>query len=158
MSPLFPELPEYIGNPNFNKDKNHREAKYCGAGKTMVAIDVDGTILPCHRFSQWVTNRPLPDTDVNRYKEWKNDKCLSCKLLRSCPTCIGFNWEINGDPTMRTDFHCETYKLGIIASAQIEVARIAQKSEEELASMTPKEQSDLKKRVEMLFSLIEEGI
>ncbi len=156
VTPLLPALPEYLGNPNHIHTE--KEARFCGAGRDMVTIDVDGTILPCHRFSPWVTNRPLPSMDVNRHSEWKNDKCISCKLLRSCPTCIGFNWEINGDPSMRTDFHCETYKLGVIASARIEAARILQKTEEELSSMTPKEQLNFKRRVETLFSLIEDGV
>ncbi|MCX6578850.1 MAG: hypothetical protein NT166_01540 [Candidatus Aminicenantes bacterium] len=89
----------------------------------MVTVDVDGTRYPCHRFLPLCTGKPLPDGPVNRQTRWKPEKCAKCNLAPSCPTCIGFNYQLNGDTAKRTTHHCEAFKLGIMASCKLEAIR-----------------------------------
>ncbi|MCP4220870.1 MAG: hypothetical protein GY765_39950 [bacterium] len=99
FSPMLTSVPEYLGLP-----ETHRKAvdendcvRFCGAGHEMVTVDTDGQEYPCHRFLPWVCNRPAPNLPINTQKSWRPESCEACKLLPSCPTCAGYNWEENQD-------------------------------------------------------------
>lgn len=91
--------------------------RWCGTGREMTMVDVDGTRYPCQRFSPWVTNRiDSPNKIQNELINWKPDSCKYCRLIFMCPTCAGYNWEKNGDVDFRTMSHCEFFKMEIMAS------------------------------------------
>ncbi|NIR04326.1 MAG: hypothetical protein GTN82_02750 [Candidatus Aminicenantes bacterium] len=127
---------------------------FCGAGHEMAAIDVDGTRHPCHRFIPWISNKPAPKEDVNCQTAWKPDKCANCKLIPSCPTCAGFNWEINNDTGIRTTFHCESFKLEVMASCLLEWKRLKQKIKD-LSDINEEDKIKMKMRLEAIWSIIE---
>ena len=123
----------------------------------MVAIDVDGTRYPCHRFMPWVTHKPAPEENVNCQTAWKPETCVDCKLIPSCPTCAGYNREINGDTGHRTTFHCESFKLEVMASCLLEWKRLRRKLNN-IGSMSDKEIVQAKARIDAIEAFIENPV
>jgi uncharacterized protein len=158
VSPLLDAVPEYIGLPVSSEQKEKDCRRFCGAGHEMEAVDVDGKLYPCHRFFPWVTGYPVLKQPVNQQKGWKPEECARCKLIDSCPTCVGFNWEINGDTSIRTTYHCEAYKLEVLASSKLAAIRMGQQSISKLKNLPLKEAYKFKKRLEAVWELIENGI
>ena len=157
--PLFVKIPEYISNSEEELNKLKKTTtRFCGAGHEMVTIDVDGTSYPCHRFLPICTGRKAPDNPVNRQTAWDSDKCNKCKILPSCPTCIGFNYQENEDTSVRTTYHCEAYRLGIMASCQLESVRLNQLKEHELSLLPEEEKNKIRVRLDSILNIIEKGL
>ena len=90
---------------------------YCGAGKHLECYAADENQYPCMRFAPICSTRPVHSTALSEVKV--NEKCESCVLERLCPTCQGYNYEVNGSCFARTNFHCEFFKLELLASAKL---------------------------------------
>jgi len=133
-------------------------ARFCGAGHGMVTVDVDGTIYPCHRFLPFCTGRAAPEKPVNTHTEWKPEKCARCKLVPSCPTCVGLNYQENGDPAIRTTYHCEAFKLGILASCKLEAIRFNRMANSEFEKLSDEKKSNHIRRLDSVIHIIENGI
>lgn len=158
VSPMLDSVPEYLELPGFNISKKKNIVRYCGAGHEMVTIDIDGNEYPCHRFLPWITGKPAPKILANRQSAWHPAKCAECKLNLSCPTCAGFNWEINNDTATRTTYHCEAYKLEVLASTKLEALRLSKYSPSELEKLPLKDAQQIKRRLNTALYLIENGI
>jgi len=158
ISPILSTIPIDLGLPGFNKFEEYDCIRYCGAGHEMATIDVDGKIYPCHRFLPWVTGKAAPIEPVNRQTLWKPEICNKCNILKSCPTCAGYNWEENNDTAIRTTYHCEAHKLEVLAAAKIAAYRFKKLPLSELNSMTREQRIQLNNRVKSLLVLINEGI
>jgi radical SAM protein with 4Fe4S-binding SPASM domain len=157
VGPMLTAVPEYLGIPALKETKPEKIVRYCGAGHEMVVVDVDGERYPCHRFIPWVSNRPAPNVDVNCQTAWKSETCKQCKFLPSCPTCAGFNWEINGDTAVRTTFHCESYKKEVLASCILEWRRL-RKRLEKFSDLKNDERRRIRMRINAIWELIENGL
>lgn len=157
---ILDSVPLLLGDPEKNGDSNKQPdcIRFCGAGHEMVAIDTDGKTYPCHRFLPWVSGRPGPEIPANTQPQWKNEECLNCKVLHSCPTCAGYNWELNDDTAIRTTFHCKAIKLEILASAKLAALKLKNHQMPELSSLPYSEQQKIKNHFEVLLKLINEGI
>lgn len=151
-------VPEYLDLPVLNTQTEDNIVRYCGAGHAMVAIDVDGNEYPCHRFVPWITGKPAPKDLANRQSAWQPVKCADCKLIHSCATCAGFNWEINGGTGIRTTFHCEAYKLEVLASTKLEALRLGKYTPAELAKLPLTEAQTIKRRLHAVLELVENGL
>ncbi|WP_295589956.1 radical SAM protein [uncultured Lamprocystis sp.] len=90
---------------------------FCGAGKHLFCYSADGKQYPCMRFAPICTARPLEDIGLSIRKV--TEKCESCMFERLCPTCQGHNFEVTGSCFARTDFHCDFFKLELLASAKL---------------------------------------
>jgi radical SAM protein with 4Fe4S-binding SPASM domain len=149
VSPLLTSFPVYLGLSKDGEMQDNSIKRFCGAGHEMVVIDVDGTKYPCHRFIPWVSNKPAPKEKVNCQTAWKPTKCAQCKLIHSCPTCAGFNWEVTGDTGIRTTFHCESFKREVMASCMIEWNRLQHKLKN--SNMLPdKEKTKIKTKIKAI--------
>jgi uncharacterized protein len=157
--PLFGSLPEYLSNTHSEILQIKKESvRFCGAGHEMVAIDVNGNNYPCHRFLPLCTGKPDPSNPVNMQYQWKPDKCAQCKFIVSCPTCAGFNYQVNGDTAIRTTFHCEAFKLGILATCKLEGLRLSQVKDSELETLSQEEKESYIHRLDAIINIIENGI
>ena len=119
----------YIENPNIEipiflslpikliLNKNNSEHKWCGSGVSMCCYDPDGRRLPCHRFSRFSTNKIYEGEKSIGQSIYT--KCDNCIFIDACPTCAGYNWQINGHPESRTSYHCEFIKLQFLATAKL---------------------------------------
>lgn len=159
VAPLLCALPDYLGYEDKGETIRRAEnvKRFCGAGHEMVVIDADGKKYPCHRFVPWITGRPAPTDDANCQMAWKPEKCADCKLVLSCPICAGFNWEVYGDTGMRTTFHCDAFKLEVMASAKLEAIRLSQKLDN-LDNLSTQEKLQTNKRLKAVWELIENDI
>lgn len=148
-------LLEYI---NFDEEPIKKIDRYCGAGKEMIMYDVQGKSFPCHRFSDWITGY---DSSSDEFQSadvpWGPEKCSECKLLSLCPTCAGYNYEVNKNGKVRTTFHCEFFKLELLASAKLTLNRILKKYND-VTSLPMEVKSILKRRLNALHHFMEVGI
>lgn len=131
--------------------------RFCGAGHEMLMVDMDGSIYPCHRFSPWISGRPAPDKIQNHQTNWKPETCANCNLLPICPTCAGYNWELNGDSSIRSIYHCEAIKLEVMASAKLQAIRIAQ-NQLDINSISQEEINLLKRKSDAILEIDKYGI
>jgi uncharacterized protein len=91
--------------------------RWCGSGVTMRCYDTDGRPLPCHRFSRFSTRKIYEGQQSVGQRI--TTKCDACRFIAACPTCAGFNWQVNGHPDSRTSYHCEFIKLQLLAAAKL---------------------------------------
>ena len=125
----------------------------------MVTIGIDGTRYPCHRFLPLSTGRPtLESSTVNKQKSWEPSECANCKLVISCPTCIGFNYQENGNQRLRTAYHCEAHKIGILASCKLEALRLSQMKKSDFDELTDEEKNKRIRRLDAVINIIENGL
>lgn len=93
--------------------------KFCGTGTNMVAYDVDGNKYPCHLFSPIVLGRDareeLSKIDFYNPDELIEEECKQCKIVRVCPSCVGFNFFQRGDVKKRDKSMCRL----LLAEAQV---------------------------------------
>lgn len=104
----------------FPRKKSHR---FCGSGRNMVAVDVEGNEYPCHRFLPMSSSNPKRDPDL-KFKKVKPEKCDACVLLSVCPSCLGYNYECHSNVDHRTTYHCEFIMLQAMATAKLEYLRL----------------------------------
>lgn len=94
--------------------------KNCGTGTTMATYDVDGTAYPCHMFVP-ITHgksdaiRELAQIDFRNDSIFMDDECSTCKILRICKTCYGFNYKDRGSVRKRDRRVCRM----MLAEAQV---------------------------------------
>jgi uncharacterized protein len=87
----------------------------CGAGKSYVGIDYDGSIWPCHRFCKFDDERPWQEKEMcighvefgitrpearKPFLEKENKNCLGCDIdvNNNCRgSCYAANFDIMGD-------------------------------------------------------------
>ena len=96
--------------------------------------------------------------EVNRQSEWRPEECSRCKIVHSCPTCVGYNWEENNDTGIRTTYHCEAHKMEVLATAKIAALRLNKIPLSQLDSLTPQDRIALNDKVKSLLELIRNGI
>jgi uncharacterized protein len=137
--------------------------RWCGSGRQMKAFDVDGRELPCHRFARFSTNMTY-DGPAEK-KPGIKTKCDGCAYLMTCPTCYGYNWQVNGDPDTRTSYHCEFIKLQLLAAAKLIFLRnrdlidkLAEGEEEEIREIPINTLKDIKAAHYIMHDLNEEKI
>ncbi len=75
-----------------------------------------------------------------------------------CPTCAGFNWETNGDTAYRTTFHCEAFKLEVLASAKLQALRLGDLIASKTKKITMEEARIAKARIKAILELTKEGL
>ena len=152
LFPPFPILTRHSETIYWQKEEV--PGRFCGAGHEMITYDVYGQPYPCHRFMPWVTKQEAPKQLVNRQKEWKPKECEQCKFILMCPTCAGYNWEVNGDAGIRTTYHCEATKLEVLASAKLEALKLDKMSEKEYLEKYSSK-AKYRKRLEAVLELLQ---
>jgi uncharacterized protein len=159
VSRILDSVPSYLGKQKVQHRSISMDCtRFCGAGHEMVLVDVDGSTYPCHRFHPSFTGKPAPEGPTNIQKQWNPQQCHDCKIVNLCPTCAGYNWEVNNNTGIRTTYHCEAIKLEVLASAKLAALRLQKRPLDELESMTPLEQKKFKNYLNVLLELIEEGL
>lgn len=109
---------------------------WCGGDGRMLSFDVDGTVLPCMRYSSIaISSQPLyriGDTDSGiarrgddrrRLEELRSitrqsqseQKCLECPIASGCAWCTAYNYERTGTPNRRVTYICEMHKARVLA-------------------------------------------
>lgn len=109
---------------------------WCGGNGRMLAFDVDGTVLPCMRYSSIsIGNQPLyrigdmesgiavREDDARRLaalqkitrQSQSEQKCLDCPIAQGCAWCTAYNYERTGTPDKRVTYICEMHRARVLA-------------------------------------------
>lgn len=109
---------------------------WCGGDGRMLAFDVDGTVLPCMRYSSIsINNQPLyrigdtesgiavREDDQERLRALRSitrqsqseQKCLECPIARGCAWCTAYNYERTGTPNKRVTYICLMHRARVLA-------------------------------------------
>lgn len=109
---------------------------WCGGDGRMLAFDVDGTVLPCMRYSGIsIDNRPsfrIGDVecgiarradDRERLEVLKGitrqsqseQRCLECPIASGCAWCTAYNYERTGTPDRRVTYICLMHRARVLA-------------------------------------------
>lgn len=109
---------------------------WCGGDGRMLSFDVDGTVLPCMRYSSIsINNQPLyrigdvesgiarREDDRRRLAELRSitrqsqstPECLSCPIASGCAWCTAYNYERTGTPNKRVTYICQMHKARVLA-------------------------------------------
>jgi radical SAM protein with 4Fe4S-binding SPASM domain len=156
--PIFRPFPSHLRNEESRENaiKAFKQKQFCGSGLEMIAYDIDGKAYPCHRFIPLTTGKEWPgEIKMNKTPNWETEKCQPCDLLPVCPSCVGFNWEINKNPYQRTTFHCDALALEVIARCKYE-SRILPPIDQ-VEKLSDLEQAKLKEKSEVLDFLNKNG-
>lgn len=99
-----------------NNYTGSNRAYSCGAGRTMLAVDIHGDLYPCHRFvclkefavgnirtGIYGQDKFLESIKINN----KHEKCSSCWIKNMCVgDCPYTNFEATGDVSTTDDRVC----------------------------------------------------
>ena len=115
------DLPRFInlGIADIGNGRTAGKPKWCGTGKYMVAVDVEGIEYPCHRFSPYGSNNAA-QVHCTQGVTKVESKCDTCPVVDVCPTCHAYNWEVTGDEDQRVGYHCDFIKLQFHATARLQ--------------------------------------
>jgi uncharacterized protein len=99
---------------------------WCGAGRTMLAVDSGGLFYPCHRFCPGSLETGTPvivgdcfhGLDLNRLRPFQAmmrdrmlpKECRDCDIGFGCPYCLAFNHEAHGTLYRKTTYSCGMVK------------------------------------------------
>lgn len=141
-------LPSIIDLPISLIDTADHHRPWCGSGRNMIAVDVDGRYMSCSRYSFMSFNPGL----LRQKKPYTASVCSQCRFLPACQTCEVLNWQVNGHPDNRTTYHCEFTKAQVWATAQIHAIRL-----ESLARrlLSANEQSQERQKLAAISSCLE---
>ena len=115
----------------FSEPDDQLAPRWCGSGRTMVCYDTNGEAYPCHRFVPMAVGKDRPYDGKaqlqpkTRLELEAKSPCLDCPFVQACPSCLGFNWQVYGDPDVRTRFHCPFMLIQFKASAKLELLRLS---------------------------------
>lgn len=124
IADFYLQNPQYLPGTLFTRyygDVLHHKTplKFCGTGTNMIAYDVDGKKYPCHMFSPIVLGKDarenLKKIDFYDLNALIDESCKQCKMLRLCPSCLGFNYLQRGNIKKRDKSMCKL----LLAEAQI---------------------------------------
>jgi sulfatase maturation enzyme AslB (radical SAM superfamily) len=127
-------LPNIINLPIPIIASEEHDRPWCGSGRNMAAVEINGREIPCNRYSTMSFNQSLFDQPLAP----DTSKCRYCLFKPACQSCEALNWEINGNPKARTSFHCEFTKLQVWGTAQVLAMRL-EKGIKKFKSMTAEE-------------------
>lgn len=110
---------------------------WCGGAGRMLAFDVDGTVLPCMRYSPLSVGEKQPlyrigdvgagiarrPDDAARLAALQRitrqsqsaQECLECPINEGCAWCTAYNYEVTGSPDRRVTYICEMHKARVLA-------------------------------------------
>lgn len=109
---------------------------WCGGDGRMLSFDVDGTVLPCMRYSPIATSgQPIyrigdaesgiavREDDAKRLavlrgitrQSQSKQECLECPIARGCAWCTAYNYQVTGTPDQRVTYICDMHKARVLA-------------------------------------------
>ena len=130
-------LPSIIDLPIATIFSEDRDRPWCGSGRNMVAVESNGSDLPCNRYSSMSFDQTLFDRPLAPVKS----RCRQCTFRAACQTCEVGNWEANGNPHDRTTYHCEFTKHQIWGTARVHTMRLGARLKE-LEEINPEQRAE----------------
>lgn len=115
---------------------------YCGGTGSMLAVDVDGNLYPCSRYSPVSSpshelliignvddgigttenqQKHLCELCASNRKLSSSEKCYTCPINRGCGNCHALMYELFGDINHKCEFICDTHKARALATIYLQV-------------------------------------
>jgi len=116
-----------ISNVGIQRESAYR---YCGAGISMAAYDVNGERYPCQFFmplsvgaekAMLARNIVFPEDVIP--EDCLDEKCRDCILKSACPNCYGSNYASTGSIYKRDDSMCLLTKITMKARSYFRAAQ-----------------------------------
>jgi len=77
-----------------------KKSPKCSMGDTLLAVDCDGSIYPCHRMVSYPDFKigDVNDETLNRgmFRNMELPKCMECDVRSTCHPCVAANFDVNG--------------------------------------------------------------
>lgn len=122
-----------IGITNVLLDNNNAR-RFCGAGISMRAYDVDGQSYPCQFFMPLSVGeeKAKKAKEIKFYddiipEELLDEKCKNCVINACCPNCYGSNYAATGNIYKRDASMCKLTKIIIKACSYFYALRWSKK-------------------------------
>lgn len=117
-------------NIKFQALLDDTQHKWCGVGTSMTAYDTAGNSYPCHLFLKEVCGVEKAEKskliNFNDPKEYTDDLCSECPLIKICPTCYGANYISRGDVRIRDKSICRLHKVRFAVVANYQYQNIVE--------------------------------
>ncbi len=113
----------------------HKVNRWCGAGVSLSAYDVEGNCYPCHLFQPLSSEDKAPTDDIIKSFSSLNTmdtRCENCPIYNVCPTCYGHNYAATGDIAERDESLCKFTQLNTLVASYIWLKKIELYSQEDL--------------------------
>lgn len=132
-----PEIPQcrMLGMNIENVNCEDKVNRWCGAGVSLRAYDVDGNAYPCHLFQPISSDSKQPVDEINASflkSNTMDPRCTNCPIYNVCPTCYGHNYVSTGDIARRDEALCKFTKLNTLVTSYIWLKKYERYSQEEL--------------------------
>lgn len=108
----------HIENVNYQQ----KLERWCGAGVSLRAYDVDGKVYPCHLFQPISSDCKQPIKEINanfQTFDTMDSRCINCPIYNVCPTCYGHNFVSTGNIAKRDESLCQFTKLNTLVTSYI---------------------------------------
>lgn len=129
--------------------------KWCGVGRELMTIDVDGKKYPCNFITPMTFNDDELDillkTDFTDVREILDKDCFdNCYIYPVCPTCYAADYSITHSINTKDKSICELMKIRSYYSASLEAFRISKKNMEGLSI---EEQGIINKKIKAILQI-----
>jgi uncharacterized protein len=123
-----------LGHPLDDSDNQN----WCGGNGRMLAIDYEGVIYPCIRYTPFSLNEGVPPIIVGDVehgvgilpehkavmeelnaitrRSQSTDECYNCPIASGCAWCSGYNYQETGTPNKRVTYICPMHKARVLAN------------------------------------------
>lgn len=111
---------------------------WCGGDGRMLSFEIDGTVLPCMRYSTLsipadkqplyrigdvdcgIANHPEDRARLDALRSitrqsQSRQECLDCPINSGCAWCTAYNYERTGSPNQRVTYICDMHKARVLA-------------------------------------------
>lgn len=111
---------------------NNFPTAYCGTGKGLTAVDVDGEVYPCHTFTPLALGANAKKMGTLDFDSEKliDPACRECSIFMACPTCYGINFSSTGDPARRPKDLCRLHKIQILSNLKFNALQLIDRKHE----------------------------
>lgn len=126
-----PQLtPANIINQEVGRCENKRVMyKWCGVGRELMTVDVDGKKYPCNFITPMTFTEEQLDLlmrkDYTNIRALVDKKCFdTCYLYPICPTCYGADFLYGGSINQKNKSACEVVKVCAYYSAYLQMKKL----------------------------------
>jgi uncharacterized protein len=123
--------------------------KWCGVGRELMTIDVDGKKYPCNFITPMSFNQEelniLMNTDFTNIREILDEECFNnCYLYPVCPTCYGADYTLTKSFKKKDRSICELMKIKAYYTAALKAHKIIKK---DISNMSVEQKGSLHKTI-----------
>lgn len=130
--------------------------KWCGVGRELMTVDVDGKRYPCNFITPMSFSEEELDIllhkDFTNIREILDEKCFEeCYLYPVCPTCYGADYKVTQSFKEKDKSICKLMEIEALYSAALMATKIA--DIEDVETMSVEEKGILYKKINAIKTI-----